>query len=117
MQSLSGMILILLIGGIDVYITDRIRVLKHHPDKRMGAGEQVNPECDYFACIVKAFETLTGKRQAYDSIDPDFDNYIPSKTLSPKDDFFTVRKETEVNVWFISYNFLRLFRFMVNGLN
>lgn len=55
----------------------------------MGAGEQVNPECDYFACIVKAFETLTSKRSAYDSIDPTFDNYVPPKTLV-KDDFFTV---------------------------
>lgn len=77
-------------------ITDRIRVLKHHPDKRMGAGEQVNPECDYFACIVKAFETLTGKRQAYDSIDPTFDNYVPPKTITSKDDFFTVSYAHEV---------------------
>lgn len=78
---------------IDIFaITDRLRVLRHHPDKRMGNGEVVIPECDYFACIVKAFETLSnpGRRRAYDSIDPTFDNFVPPKALSASDNFFTV---------------------------
>jgi len=67
-------------------------VLKHHPDKRMAAGEQVLPECDYFACIVKAFEILSSPtgRIAYDSVDHLFDNYVPPKTLSSGENFFVV---------------------------
>lgn len=72
---------------------DRLRVLKHHPDKRQAAGEKVNPEGDYFACIVKAYEILSNvpKRQAYDSVDPLFDNYNPPKSVKSPDEFFSVK--------------------------
>uniref|UniRef100_A0A8C9Y5E4 DnaJ homolog subfamily C member 2 n=1 Tax=Sander lucioperca TaxID=283035 RepID=A0A8C9Y5E4_SANLU len=58
-------------------------VLKHHPDKRKAAGEQiVEGDNDYFTCITKAIEILSDpvKRRAFDSVDPTFDNAVPSKS-------------------------------------
>lgn len=79
-------------------------VLKHHPDKRKAQGEEIRQEDDYFTCITKAYETLgeqallidyrgivscnssidlTGnpiKRRSYDSIDPEFDDSLPSSS-------------------------------------
>ncbi|XP_060837160.1 dnaJ homolog subfamily C member 2 [Rhopalosiphum padi] len=68
----------------------RRRVLNHHPDKRKKLGEKVQGDDDYFTCITKAWETLGNKtkRRAYDSIDPKFDNSIPSKETAKKSDFF-----------------------------
>ncbi|ODM90339.1 DnaJ subfamily C member 2 [Orchesella cincta] len=77
----------------DIKKAYRLRVLKHHPDKRQSAGEFVNTEDgDYFSCIVKAYEILSNpaKRRAYDSVDPLFDNYTPPKTLKSPEDFFTI---------------------------
>ncbi|KAK5849349.1 hypothetical protein PBY51_008999 [Eleginops maclovinus] len=57
-------------------------VLKHHPDKRKAAGEKiVEGDNDYFTCITKAIEILSDpvKRRAFDSVDPTFDNTVPSK--------------------------------------
>merc|ERR1712051_305712 len=50
----------------------RQKVLKHHPDKRRGQGEEILNDDDYFTCITKAFETIgtATKRRAYDSVDP-----------------------------------------------
>ncbi|CAL9683298.1 unnamed protein product [Knipowitschia caucasica] len=65
-------------------------VLKHHPDKRKAAGEQiVEGDNDYFTCITKAIEVLSDpvKRRAFDSVDPTFDNSVPSKSEA-KDNFF-----------------------------
>lgn len=67
-------------------------VLKHHPDKRKAAGEQiVEGDNDYFTCITKAYEILSDpvKRRAFNSVDPTFDNSIPSKGEG-KDNFFDV---------------------------
>ncbi|XP_074554732.1 dnaJ homolog subfamily C member 2 [Halichoeres trimaculatus] len=67
-------------------------VLKHHPDKRKAAGEQiVEGDNDYFTCITKAIETLSDpmKRRAFDSVDPTFDNAVPSKSEG-KENFFEV---------------------------
>ncbi|XP_056605276.1 dnaJ homolog subfamily C member 2 [Triplophysa dalaica] len=67
-------------------------VLKHHPDKRKAAGEQiVEGDNDYFTCITKAIEILSDpvKRRAFDSVDPTFDNTVPSKADS-KENFFEV---------------------------
>ncbi|XP_040268440.1 dnaJ homolog subfamily C member 2 [Bufo bufo] len=67
-------------------------VLKHHPDKRKAAGEQiVEGDNDYFTCITKANEILSDpvKRRAFNSIDPTFDNSVPSKSEG-KDNFFEV---------------------------
>ncbi|KAM5173066.1 dnaJ homolog subfamily C member 2 [Mantella aurantiaca] len=67
-------------------------VLKHHPDKRKAAGEQiVEGDNDYFTCITKANEILSDpvKRRAFNSVDPTFDNSVPSKGEG-KDNFFDV---------------------------
>lgn len=67
-------------------------VLKHHPDKRKAAGEQiVEGDNDYFTCITKAIEILSDpvKRRAFDSVDPTFDNTVPSKSEG-KESFFEV---------------------------
>ncbi|XP_077449548.1 dnaJ homolog subfamily C member 2 [Stigmatopora argus] len=67
-------------------------VLKHHPDKRKAAGEQISEgDNDYFTCITKAIETLSDpvKRRAFDSVDPTFDNGVPSKGEG-KENFFRV---------------------------
>uniref|UniRef100_A0A6I8PAH2 DnaJ homolog subfamily C member 2 n=1 Tax=Ornithorhynchus anatinus TaxID=9258 RepID=A0A6I8PAH2_ORNAN len=67
-------------------------VLKHHPDKRKAAGEPIaEGENDYFTCITKAYEMLSDpvKRRAFNSIDPTFDNSVPSKSEA-KDSFFEV---------------------------
>lgn len=77
----------------DIKKAYRLRVLRHHPDKRQAAGETINPEGDYFACIVKAYEILSNplKRRAYDSVDPLFDDYTPNKTaVKSPEDFFSV---------------------------
>nr|XP_057922149.1 dnaJ homolog subfamily C member 2 [Doryrhamphus excisus] len=67
-------------------------VLKHHPDKRKAAGEQIlEGDNDYFTCITKAIEVLSDpvKRRAFDSVDPTFDNSVPSKSEG-KENFFQV---------------------------
>uniref|UniRef100_A0AAQ5YAX8 DnaJ homolog subfamily C member 2 n=1 Tax=Amphiprion ocellaris TaxID=80972 RepID=A0AAQ5YAX8_AMPOC len=70
----------------------KLIVLKHHPDKRKAAGEQiVEGDNDYFTCITKAIEVLSDpvKRRAFDSVDPTFDNAVPSKSEG-KENFFDV---------------------------
>ncbi|XP_004402526.1 dnaJ homolog subfamily C member 2 isoform X3 [Neomonachus schauinslandi] len=67
-------------------------VLKHHPDKRKAAGEPIKEgDNDYFTCITKAYEMLSDpvKRRAFNSVDPTFDNSVPSKSEA-KDYFFEV---------------------------
>lgn len=59
----------------------RRKVLLHHPDKRRTAGEQVRDlDHDYFSCITRAYEILGNpvRRRSYDSVDPEFDDDIPS---------------------------------------
>uniref|UniRef100_A0A671T5Y9 DnaJ homolog subfamily C member 2 n=1 Tax=Sinocyclocheilus anshuiensis TaxID=1608454 RepID=A0A671T5Y9_9TELE len=75
-----------------LFSTDKAMVLKHHPDKRKAAGEQiVEGDNDYFTCITKAMEMLSDpvKRRAFDSVDPTFDNMVPSKAEG-KENFFEV---------------------------
>ncbi|KAJ8983060.1 hypothetical protein NQ317_013266 [Molorchus minor] len=65
----------------------RKKVLKHHPDKRKALGEEVKADDDYFTCITMAYETLGTpiRRKAYDSVDPEFDNALPSGSELKKD--------------------------------
>lgn len=67
----------------------RKKVLKHHPDKRKALGEEIKADDDYFTCITMAYETLGNpvKRRSYDSVDPEFDNSLPS-TSEIKQDFY-----------------------------
>ncbi|XP_030072265.1 dnaJ homolog subfamily C member 2 [Microcaecilia unicolor] len=67
-------------------------VLKHHPDKRKATGEQIaEGDNDYFTCITKAYEMLSDpvKRRAFNSVDPTFDNSVPTKSEA-KENFFEV---------------------------
>lgn len=67
----------------------RKMVLKHHPDKRKATGEEILADDDYFTCITMAYETLGTplKKRSYDSVDPEFDDSLPS-TGEMKDDFY-----------------------------
>lgn len=67
----------------------RKMVLKHHPDKRKALGEEIRSDDDYFTCITMAYETLgtINKRRAYDSVDPEFDDSLPSGNDLKKDFF------------------------------
>ena len=65
-------------------------MLKHHPDKRRHAGEEIRDDDDYFTCITKAVEILGDpvKRKAFDSVDPLFDDDVPEALKKEKDDFY-----------------------------
>lgn len=60
----------------------RRKVLKHHPDKKQQGGSD-----NFFKCIQKAYELLSDpqKRRQFDSVDPSFDDEIPTKFLSNQD--------------------------------
>ena len=71
----------------------RYKVLKHHPDKRKAAGEEVKEGDDYFSCITKALDVLGNPqtRRAFDSVDPTFDDDVPDALKKEKqDNFFQV---------------------------
>jgi len=71
----------------------RQKVLRHHPDKRKAAGEDIKEDDDYFTCITKAFEILGNpvKRRAFDSVDPLYDDEVPDVLKKDKDkDFIKV---------------------------
>ncbi|XP_033157884.1 dnaJ homolog subfamily C member 2 [Drosophila mauritiana] len=75
----------------DIRRAYRRMVLLHHPDKRKAKGEEVIQDDDYFTCITKAYEILgTSKpRRSFDSVDPEFDDSLPSQT-DIDNDFFGV---------------------------
>jgi DnaJ family protein C protein 2 len=55
-------------------MTDRKKVLKHHPDKKAGMpGHSANDDA-FFKCIQKAHEVLTNptRRAQFDSVDPHY---------------------------------------------
>ncbi|CAG5124699.1 unnamed protein product [Candidula unifasciata] len=69
------------------------KVLTHHPDKRKARGKAVKEgDDDYFTCITKAYEILGNKqkRMSFDSVDPEFDDDIPSVNQNSRDNFFAV---------------------------
>lgn len=71
----------------DIRRAYRKMVLQHHPDKRKAKGENVNSDDDYFTCITKAYEILgnSKNRRSYDSVDPEFDDSLPSSAEIDKD--------------------------------
>ncbi|XP_063229958.1 dnaJ homolog subfamily C member 2 [Bacillus rossius redtenbacheri] len=76
----------------DIKRAYRIKVLHHHPDKRKAKGEEIRREDDYFTCITKAWEILGNprNRRSFDSVDPEFDDEIPSNNDYSKSNFYTV---------------------------
>ncbi|KAH8246046.1 hypothetical protein KR026_012207 [Drosophila bipectinata] len=66
----------------DIRRSYRRMVLLHHPDKRKAKGEEVIQDDDYFTCITKAYEILgTPKaRRSFDSVDPEFDDSLPTQS-------------------------------------
>lgn len=87
-------------------------MLKHHPDKRRARGVAVPSESeDYFTCITKAYEQLSNpeKRAAYDSVDPEFDDSIPTAAAVTPDNFYQIfttafeNNERSIFVSFISF--------------
>lgn len=76
----------------DYYYLDRQKVLRHHPDKRKAAGEEIRPDDDYFTCITKAYEMLSvpSRRRAFDSVDPEFDDEVPPINAANKARFYEV---------------------------
>lgn len=77
----------------------RKMVLKHHPDKRKALGEEVRADDDYFTCITMAYETLGNpiKRRSYDSVDPEFDDNIPTASEIKKDFYKTCSYYFDLN--------------------
>ncbi|KAG7169401.1 DnaJ subfamily C member 2-like [Homarus americanus] len=76
----------------DIKRAYRMMVLRHHPDKRRGAGEEIRDDDDYFTCITKAYEILGDpvKRRSWDSVDPEFDDEVPAVNAYNKANFFEV---------------------------
>ncbi|KAI8822020.1 uncharacterized protein EV422DRAFT_525342 [Fimicolochytrium jonesii] len=66
----------------DIKKAYRRKVLKHHPDKNPDGSDS------FFKCIQKAWEVMSDvtKRKQWDSVDPKFDDSIPS--AKAKGDFF-----------------------------
>ncbi|XP_065912315.1 dnaJ homolog subfamily C member 2-like isoform X2 [Dysidea avara] len=73
----------------------RRTVMKYHPDKQDVSSEPLPPDSDQeavFTCIKIAYDILSTpkKRRAYDSVDPNFDDTLPSVTDYNKEHFFEV---------------------------
>ncbi|KAH8322112.1 dnaJ homolog subfamily C member 2 [Drosophila kikkawai] len=83
----------------DIRRAYRRMVLLHHPDKRKAKGEEVIQDDDYFTCITKAYEILgTSKsRRSFDSVDPEFDDSLPSQTDIDADYFGVFNKFFTLN--------------------
>ncbi|XP_065829146.1 dnaJ homolog subfamily C member 2-like [Oscarella lobularis] len=68
--------------------------LKHHPDKKTSSSvqNQEEPGDAYFQCVKRAYEVLSdlARRRAYDSIDPEFDESIPSSDEITSENFFSL---------------------------
>lgn len=73
----------------------RARVLLYHPDKiaqRLGTGKGKRQKDDaIFKCIQKAHMILgdADKKEAFDHVDPTFDNGIPEEKLPASADFYS----------------------------
>ncbi|XP_068714425.1 dnaJ homolog subfamily C member 2-like [Montipora capricornis] len=79
----------------DIKKAFRKKVLKHHPDKKSSqpnAKDSKLCEQSLFACITIANDILSNKakRRAYDSVDPHFDDSIPSVNANSKSNFIDV---------------------------
>ncbi|XP_044764504.1 dnaJ homolog subfamily C member 2-like [Coccinella septempunctata] len=77
----------------------RQKVLHHHPDKRKAKGPEIKANDDYFTCITMAYETLGDPKRgkSYDSVDPEFDDGLPSSHEIKKDFYGTCAYYSELN--------------------
>ncbi|XP_044764502.1 dnaJ homolog subfamily C member 2-like [Coccinella septempunctata] len=77
----------------------RQKVLHHHPDKRKAKGADIKVNDDNFTCITMAYETLGDpkRRKSYDSVDPEFDDGLPSSHEIKKDFYGTCAYYFELN--------------------
>jgi DnaJ family protein C protein 2 len=68
----------------------RKKILKYHPDKSSGGPVLENGD-NYFKCVQKAYEVLSDPdtRKLFDSVDPEFDDDIPTGKIE-EDEFFEV---------------------------
>lgn len=68
----------------DIRRAHRRKALKHHPDKR--GKSSVDLESDYYSCITRAMDILADpiKRKSFDSVDPTFDDTIPTSIKSTR---------------------------------
>ncbi|GFG39869.1 hypothetical protein Cfor_08849 [Coptotermes formosanus] len=76
----------------DIKKAYRLKVLRHHPDKRKAQGEEIRPDDDYFTCITKAWEILGNprNRRSFDSVDKEFDDSIPTVNEHTRSHFYEV---------------------------
>ena len=67
-------------------------MLRYHPDKGKYKEELGSKGNDIFGCIQKAYELMCeeDKRRSYDSVDKDFDEFIPDNSSVSQNNFFTV---------------------------
>eukprot|EP00158_Paraphelidium_tribonemae_P004780 Partr_v1_DN26961_c2_g1_i1_m6746 putative Transcription factor len=65
----------------------RRKALRHHPDKTADAPTKSD---NYFKCVQKAYEFMSepSQRRLFDSVDPGFDDDIPSEADIRKHGFF-----------------------------
>ncbi|CAJ0933117.1 unnamed protein product, partial [Mesorhabditis belari] len=76
----------------EIRLAYRQKVLKHHPDKKKHKGIVLTSGEDYFTCITKAYEQIgvsETKRRAFDSIDPKYNDDVPTEKSINADNFFT----------------------------
>lgn len=73
--------------------------MRHHPDKRKGQGQVIDPEDDYFTCITRAYEFLGNpiKRRSFDSVDPHFNDDLPTQNEIDKDFFSALGPAFKLN--------------------
>lgn len=74
-----------------IKIAHRKKVLKHHPDKKAGAGGLASDDA-FFKCIAKAHEILSTpeKRRQFDSVDPAFEDVKEPTGKEPEEKFFEI---------------------------
>lgn len=84
-------------SSIDIKNAYRKKVLLYHPDKSKKSTGLSKKELEIiFGCIQKSYELMGDtieKRRSYDSVDPDFDDYIPSEKSVNSDNIFNVLGE------------------------
>ena len=73
----------------DIKRAYRRKALKYHPDKSKGTGGNALHE-NYFKCVQKSYEFMSDpvKRRQFDSVDPAFDEHIPTESEVKQNGFF-----------------------------